>query len=44
MEFDPEKSASNLRKHGISFEDAHGVLFDPLALTVLAKERKAYEG
>jgi len=33
VEWDPEKAASNLRKHGIGFSDAKGVLFDPLALT-----------
>ena len=31
---DPEKAAANLRKHGISFSDAEGVLEDPLAVTV----------
>ena len=31
---DPAKAAANLRKHGISFADAEGVLDDPLALTV----------
>ena len=34
LEYDPEKAASNLRKHGISFADAEGVLADPLALTI----------
>ena len=33
VEWDPEKAASNLRKHGIHFSDASAVLFDPLALT-----------
>ena len=32
--FDPGKAASNLRKHGISFADAEGVLQDPLAVTI----------
>jgi uncharacterized DUF497 family protein len=32
--FDPEKAAANLRKHGVSFADAEGVLEDPLAVTV----------
>ena len=31
---DPAKAASNLRKHGVSFADAEGVLEDPLAVTV----------
>jgi uncharacterized DUF497 family protein len=29
--FDPAKAASNLKKHGVSFADAEGVLDDPLA-------------
>ncbi|MBI2115813.1 MAG: BrnT family toxin [candidate division NC10 bacterium] len=31
--WDPEKAKLNLRKHGIHFSDAEGVLFDPHALT-----------
>ena len=31
---DPTKAASNLKKHGVSFADAEGVLQDPLAVTV----------
>jgi uncharacterized DUF497 family protein len=34
IEYDPAKAAANLRKHGVSFADAEGVLFDPMALTV----------
>lgn len=34
IEFDPAKAAANFRKHGVSFADAEGVLFDPLAITV----------
>jgi uncharacterized protein len=30
--FDPAKAANNLRKHGVSFADAEGVFFDPLAI------------
>tara|TARA_R110002020_G_scaffold102381_7_gene240462 strand:+ start:1052 stop:1333 length:282 start_codon:yes stop_codon:yes gene_type:complete len=29
---DPDKAASNLRKHGIAFEDAARVFLDPLAV------------
>lgn len=32
--YDPAKAVANLRKHGVSFADAEGVLEDPLALTV----------
>ena len=31
-QFDPTKSASNLKKHGVSFADPEGVFHDPLAL------------
>jgi uncharacterized protein len=34
FQYDPAKAAANLKKHGISFADAEGVLEDPLALTV----------
>ena len=33
FEFDPKKSAANLRKHGVSFADAEPVFYDNLALT-----------
>lgn len=32
IEFDPKKAASNLNKHGVSFEEAASCLLDPLAL------------
>ncbi|GAA0723150.1 BrnT family toxin [Dokdonella soli] len=32
IEFDPDKAAANLRKHGVSFTDAATVLNDPEAL------------
>lgn len=32
VDFDGAKAASNLRKHGISFEEATSCLFDPQAL------------
>jgi uncharacterized protein len=34
VEWDPEKAESNLRKHGVSFEEAATVLADPLSLTL----------
>jgi uncharacterized DUF497 family protein len=34
LEHDPVKAAANLKKHAVSFADAEGVLFDPLAMTV----------
>ena len=33
FEWDGKKAASNLRKHGISFDEAVTVLYDPLAAT-----------
>ena len=33
-EWDPEKAASNLAKHGVDFADAVGVLEDEWALTI----------
>jgi uncharacterized protein len=32
IEFDPRKARFNLRKHGVSFEEAMTALFDPMAL------------
>jgi uncharacterized DUF497 family protein len=34
LEHDPVKAAANLKKHGVSFTDAEGALFDRLALTI----------
>jgi uncharacterized DUF497 family protein len=34
VEWDPTKAASNLAKHGVSFEEASTVFYDPLALTI----------
>jgi uncharacterized protein len=34
VEWDPEKAAANLRKHGVSFEEAATVLSDPLSVTL----------
>ncbi len=33
FEWDPAKSQRNLRKHGISFEEAVTVFYDPLSAT-----------
>jgi uncharacterized DUF497 family protein len=32
--WDPQKSRSNRRKHGVTFESASGVFSDPLALSM----------
>jgi uncharacterized DUF497 family protein len=34
FEWDPEKEVRNLRKHGVSFEEASAVFGDPLAATI----------
>lgn len=34
FEWDPNKAAINLRKHGVSFDEAATVLADPLSITV----------
>jgi len=31
--WDPTKAHANVLKHGVSFSDALGVLFDPMAIT-----------
>ena len=33
FEWDPKKAAANLRKHGVTFQEATTVFGDPLALT-----------
>ena len=34
FEWNPEKATANLSKHGISFEEAVTIFFDPLSLTI----------
>ena len=34
FEWDPQKAASNLQKHNVSFAEAATVFFDPLSITV----------
>jgi uncharacterized DUF497 family protein len=34
FEWDPEKAATNLKKHGVSFSKAARVFSDPLSITV----------
>ena len=34
FEWDPDKAATNVAKHGVSFEEAATVFGDPLSLTV----------
>ena len=32
LQFDSAKAETNLKKHGVSFADAEGVFYDPLAI------------
>jgi uncharacterized DUF497 family protein len=34
FEWDPQKAAANVAKHGVSFEEASTVFGDPLAVTI----------
>ena len=34
FQYDPPKATANVRRHGVSFADAEGVLEDPLALAI----------
>jgi hypothetical protein len=34
FEWDPAKAAENLRKHGVSFDDAATAFADPLSITI----------
>lgn len=34
LRWDPNKARSNLKKHGVSFEEAASVLRDPLSVTI----------
>jgi len=34
IEYDSREAAANLKKHGVSFEEAEAALFDPLALSI----------
>lgn len=34
FEWDPDKADSNLRKHGVSFDEAATAFADPLSLTI----------
>ena len=43
FEWDPQKAALNLKKPGVSFEDAAAVFGDPLAGTILDPEHSTEE-
>ncbi len=43
FEWDPAKAASNVRKHGVSFENAGAVFQDPLMLPTPDEDHGGYE-
>ena len=43
FQFDPAKASSNLKKHGVSFADAEGVFYDPLAIHRLDPDSEGEE-
>lgn len=43
FEWDPEKAKRNYRKHGVSFEEAVTVFYDPLSATFEDAEHSADE-
>ena len=43
FEWDPNKAKANLEKHGVSFEEAASVFYDPLSLTVSDPKHSADE-
>ena len=43
FQWDPIKAASNVEKHGISFEEAVTVFGDPLAVTILDPDHSVGE-
>jgi len=43
FEWDPSKGQQNLRKHGVSFEEAATVFLDPMAMTYPDPDRSNQE-
>ncbi len=43
FEWDEDKAPENLRKHGVSFEEAETVFYDRLSVTVSDEEHSTYE-
>ena len=43
FEWDPAKAATNLRKHGVSFEEAASVFYDGLAIEFYDDENSEWE-
>jgi len=43
FEWEPVKAQANVRKHGVSFEEASSVFKDPMALTVFDEDHSSDE-
>jgi len=43
FEWDPLKAESNLKKHGVSFDEAASVLLDPLAVSGIDPDHSIHE-
>ena len=43
FEWDPIKASTNLRKHGVSFDEATTALLDPFSKTALDPDHSLYE-
>lgn len=43
FEWSPEKDTANQLKHGVSFEEAREIFFDPLHLSILDKRYSYFE-
>ena len=43
IEWDPIKAKRNLKKHGVSFEEAATALSDPMAITGSDPDHSVYE-
>jgi hypothetical protein len=44
FEWDESKAKSNLKKHGVSFEEGVTIFFDPLAVTIADPDHSSREG
>ena len=43
FEWDPKKAATNLKKHGVSFQEAATIFGDPLAITFQDPDHSEHE-
>jgi uncharacterized DUF497 family protein len=43
FDWDPNKANANLKKHGISFEQASSIFIDPRLITIFDTEHSGYE-